>query len=54
MSQSASADLRALPLFLRLRHAAAWPIYLVGLFLDYTAAAFGRLAALVAGDTWPR
>jgi hypothetical protein len=41
------------PLFLRLRQAVAWPIYLISLILDYASAALGRLAAWVAGDDWP-
>jgi hypothetical protein len=38
----------------RLRQAAAWPIYLISLILDFTSAALGRLAACVAGDDWAR
>jgi hypothetical protein len=37
----------------RLRQAAAWPIYLISLILDFTSAALGRLAA-AAGDDWAR
>ena len=40
-------------LLIRLRQVAAWPIYTLALILDYTSAALGRLAALVAGDDWP-
>jgi hypothetical protein len=32
----------------------ALPIYAVALILDYLAGALGRLAAVVAGDDWPR
>ena len=38
------------PVLRRLRQAIALPLYTV---LDYTAAALGRLAAVVAGDDWP-
>ena len=38
----------------RLCQAAAWPIYLISLILDFTSAALGRLAACVAGDDWAR
>jgi hypothetical protein len=40
-------------LLIRLRQVAAWPIYTLSMILDYTSAALGRLAALVAGDDWP-
>jgi hypothetical protein len=40
--------------FLRVRQTVAWPIYLIALILDYTAAALGCLAARIAGDDWPR
>jgi hypothetical protein len=39
--------------FLRLRQAAAWPIYLIALILDFASAGLGRLAAWIAGDDWP-
>jgi hypothetical protein len=38
---------------LRLRQAAAWPIYLISVILDFASVALGRLAAWVAGDPWP-
>jgi hypothetical protein len=41
------------PVLRRLRQAIALPLYTVALVLDYTAAALGRLAAVVAGDDWP-
>ena len=41
------------PLLLRLRHAAAWPVYLISLILDYASVALGRLAAWIAGGDWP-
>ena len=37
--------------FLRLRQALALPIYTVASILDYTAAALGKLAAWIAGET---
>jgi hypothetical protein len=37
----------------RLRQASALPLYAVALLLDYLGAALGRLAALIAGDSWP-
>jgi hypothetical protein len=37
----------------RARQAIALPIYTLGLFLDYTGAALGRLGAWIAGDDWP-
>jgi hypothetical protein len=39
------------PVLRRLRQAIALPLYTVALV--YTAAALGRLAAVVAGDDWP-
>ena len=46
-------NLQAVSISLRLRQAAALPLYAVSLILDYTAAALGRLAAWIAGDDWP-
>src|SRR5271156_5142254 len=40
-------------LFIRLRRAAALPIYTLALILDFASAALGRLAAWVASDDWP-
>jgi hypothetical protein len=41
-------DPQTVPFSLRLRQAVALPIYAVALVLDATAAALGRLAAVVA------
>ena len=42
------------PLWSKLKHALALPLYAVALLLDFVGAAIGRLAAWLAGDAWPQ
>jgi hypothetical protein len=53
-AQPMTDDPQTVPAWSRLRRVVALPIYTIALILSFASDLLGSLAAVIAGDDWPR